>query len=127
MVYVYVLFSTKQGTMLHLAFHFNIVSTHINIDADNLEKSDTHVREVFFPILSQIFLTITGMLSKVPLVASVQVQKVTRMRPSLPLHTRKNSPQHSIIRIKLLALTQKSQGLQPTTEEIKGIPRDFVR
>lgn len=54
MVYIYVLFSTKQGTALHLAFCFNTVYTETNIDADNLEKSHTHVKEVFFNTVPNI-------------------------------------------------------------------------
>jgi len=129
MVYMCVLFSTKQGTTLHLAFSFNTV--HTQTQMQTALRNQVRMWNKFFLILSQLFLTIARIPSKAPLVASAQVQEVMQMRPSLPLHTGKNSPPALYNKDKALSFNSKVTGTaayrRKTAEEIKGILRDFVR
>lgn len=118
--------------MKNAAFSFNTVYTHTNLDADNLENPDARMKEGgFFLILSQIFLTVTGIPSEVPLVASVQVHKVTRMRPLTPSAHQEELAPTLYKKDKAFScnseVTRTTAYHRKTAEEIKGIPRDFVR
>lgn len=130
MVYAYVLLSTKQGTTLHLAFSFNIVYTYTHIDAGNLEKSDTHVKEVCFNTLPNISHHYWNPFWSPP--SSISISPKGHMNEALapPAHQEELTPT-LYNKDKAFSfnskVTRTTAHQRKTAEEIKGIPRHSVR
>lgn len=130
MVYIYVLFSTKQGTALYLAFCFNIVYTETNTDAGKLEKSHTHVKEVFFNTFPNTshhyqypFQSPPSSISTSPKGPINEALAPRAHQEELP-STLYNKDKGFGFNSKVPRTTAYHRKI---VEEIKGIPRDFVR